>query len=58
MAVQENLIEGVTDGRGRLDQKEHKCDNSLYMLGGDGKESHVRLTMKPLMMNSLLVIEA
>jgi hypothetical protein len=59
VAVQENLVEGVADRRWRLDQKEDKCNSALgCLLDGDDALGVSLLTMKPLMMNVLPLMDA
>jgi hypothetical protein len=59
VTVQEDLVEGVTDRRWRLDQKEDECDSALrYLLAKVGLVEVGTLTMKPDMMNVLPVMDA
>ena len=58
VAVQEDLVERVTDGGGRLKEEEGKCNGTLKVLALRRFSSACQRTMKPVMMNSLPVIDA
>jgi hypothetical protein len=58
VAVQEHLVERVTDWGWRLEKKKGECNSALEGVSLRLHERSITLTMKPVMMNSLPVIDA